>query len=229
MNRSESTVLHGSAMRTARLVGRSVYGLLNRLAAVLILLMISPLLVYIGYRIWRDDGAPLLFSQYRIGQHGKLFRCFKFRSMVRDADAALARLLATDAAAKAEFDATHKLRNDPRISSIGAVLRRTSLDELPQLLNVARGDMYLVGPRPIGFHEVRHYGEVVRQSGGKPVHYLSVKPGITGLWQVSGRSNTTFELRVALDQAYVEHHSVWNDIVILFKTIRVVAVREGAV
>jgi lipopolysaccharide/colanic/teichoic acid biosynthesis glycosyltransferase len=149
--------------------------------------------------------------------------------MVKDADAALARLLATDAAARAEFDEFHKLQNDPRISKIGQVLRRTSLDELPQLINVARGDMYLVGPRPIAFHEVRHYGLVVKQSGAKPVHYLAVKPGITGLWQVSGRSNTTFEARVALDQAYVEHYSLWADVVILFKTIRVVLVREGAV
>ena len=163
----------------------------------------------------------MLFAHYRVGHDGKLFRCMKFRSMLRNSDQLLADLLHDDPQVRAEWDRDQKLANDPRVTAVGHFLRRTSLDELPQLLNVLRGEMSLVGPRPITLAELTRYGRV-------RWHYLSVRPGITGLWQVSGRNNTTYEERVALDRRYVEQRSVWLDLSILLKTVRVVVLREGA-
>jgi lipopolysaccharide/colanic/teichoic acid biosynthesis glycosyltransferase len=141
--------------------------------------------------------------------------------MYRDAEQMLADLLRDNAEARAEWARDQKLTNDPRITPVGNFLRRTSLDELPQLFNVLRGEMNLVGPRPITVAELTRYGRV-------RWHYLSVRPGLTGLWQVSGRNNTTYEERVALDRRYVEQHSIWLDLRILFKTIKVVVARDGA-
>ncbi|MGL4576259.1 MAG: sugar transferase [Burkholderiaceae bacterium] len=197
------------------------YGALNRLLAAVLILLFAPLMIFIAWRIWRVDGAPIIYAHYRLGQHGKLFRCLKFRSMVRDSDAALKRLLEQDAVARAEWARDQKLSNDPRITPIGHLLRRTSLDELPQLFNVLRGDMNLVGPRPIVVPELTRYGAVKG-------HYLSVKPGMTGLWQVSGRNNTTYTRRVLLDRHYIEHQSLFLDFFILLKTIQVVLSRNGA-
>jgi lipopolysaccharide/colanic/teichoic acid biosynthesis glycosyltransferase len=145
----------------------------------------------------------------------------KFRSMLRNSEQVLAALLRDDPVARAEWERDHKLTTDPRITPIGRFLRKSSLDELPQLLNVLRGEMSLVGPRPITVAELTRYGRV-------RWHYLSVRPGLTGLWQVSGRNNTTYEERVALDQRYVEQRSLWLDACILVKTVRVVLLREGA-
>jgi lipopolysaccharide/colanic/teichoic acid biosynthesis glycosyltransferase len=141
--------------------------------------------------------------------------------MYRNAEQMLADLLRDDPQARAEWARDQKLTNDPRITPVGNFLRRTSLDELPQLFNVLRGEMNLVGPRPITVAELTRYGRV-------RWHYLSVRPGLTGLWQVSGRNNTTYEERVALDRRYVEQHSIWLDLRILFKTIKVVVARDGA-
>jgi lipopolysaccharide/colanic/teichoic acid biosynthesis glycosyltransferase len=171
--------------------------------------------------IWRRDGAPILFAHYRVGKNGKLFRCLKFRSMLRNSEQLLANLLQDDPEARAEWEREQKLTDDPRITGVGHFLRKTSLDELPQLLNVVRGEMSLVGPRPITVEELTRYGKV-------RWHYVSVRPGMTGLWQVSGRNNTTYDERVALDQRYVEQRSLLGDIGILFKTVRVVVRREGA-
>ena len=193
----------------------------NRAIAGLGLLLISPLLLVIAFLIWRTDGAPLFFGHYRVGLNGKLFRCLKFRSMARNSQQLLADLLATDPVAREQWARDHKLEVDPRITPIGNFLRRTSLDELPQLFNVLKGEMTLVGPRPITFEELRKYGTV-------RWHYLSVRPGITGLWQVSGRNNLTYDERVALDQEYVERRTAWGDLKILFKTVRVVVAKEGA-
>ena len=194
---------------------------LNKLAALLLLLALIPLLLIVAAMIWRTDGAPILFAHYRVGYGGRLFRCMKFRTMRRDSDKVLAQLLKDDPDARAEWKRDQKLTNDPRITPIGRFLRNTSLDELPQLLNVLRGDMNLVGPRPITVEELTRYGAV-------RWHYLSVPPGITGLWQVSGRNNTTYEERVALDARYVEQRSGWGDLAILAKTVRVVITKEGA-
>jgi len=194
---------------------------LNQLAALLLLIALSPLMAIVSFLIWRRDGAPVLFAHYRVGVDGKLFRCMKFRSMLRESEQVLADLLKNDPQARAEWERDQKLSNDPRITGIGHFLRRSSLDELPQLLNVLRGEMSLVGPRPITVAELTRYGKV-------RWHYLSVRPGITGLWQVSGRNNTSYEERVALDQRYVEQRSLTMDVAILFKTVRVVLLREGA-
>lgn len=194
---------------------------LNQGAALLLLLLLSPLLAGIAFLIWQRDGAPVLFAHYRVGLDGKLFRCMKFRSMLRSSEQVLADLLRSDPAAREEWVRDQKLRDDPRITPIGRFLRRSSLDELPQLLNVLRGEMNLVGPRPITVAELTRYGSV-------RWHYLSVRPGITGLWQVSGRNDTSYEERVSLDRRYVEQQSLLGDLTILLKTARVVVLREGA-
>jgi lipopolysaccharide/colanic/teichoic acid biosynthesis glycosyltransferase len=194
---------------------------LNQLVAALLLILLSPFLAIIVFLIWQRDGAPVLFAHYRVGYEGKLFRCMKFRTMLRNSEEVLSDLLRNDPQARVEWERDHKLVNDPRVTRIGSFLRRSSLDELPQLLNVLRGEMNLVGPRPITVAELARYGRV-------RWHYLSVRPGITGLWQVSGRNNTTYEQRVALDRRYVEQRSLWLDLGILLRTMRVVAAREGA-
>jgi len=194
---------------------------LNQLLALAILVLLSPLMGAVAFLIWRRDGAPVLFAHYRVGHDGKLFRCMKFRTMYRDAERMLSELLEKDPAARAEWQREQKLLRDPRITPIGHFLRRTSLDELPQLFNVLRGDMSLVGPRPITVGELTRYGRV-------RWHYLSVRPGITGLWQVSGRNNTSYDERVALDRRYVEERTVWMNLGILLKTVKVVVARDGA-
>lgn len=193
----------------------------NQFAALMILLVLSPIMLVVSWLIWRRDGAPLFFAHYRVGRDGHLFRCLKFRTMYVNAEQMLADLLRDDPVAKAQWARDQKLENDPRITPIGRLLRSTSLDELPQLFNVLRGEMSLVGPRPITVGELTRYGRV-------RWHYLSVRPGMTGLWQVSGRNQTTYGARVAMDRYYVERRSVALNLWILFKTIAVVATRHGA-
>ena len=183
--------------------------------------MISPVLLFIALWIYKDSPGPVIFKHMRIGKNGKAFPCYKFRSMCVDAKAKLEELLETDPEAKAEWERDFKLRNDPRVTKSGAFLRKTSLDELPQIFNVLKGEMSLVGPRPIIQEELERYGEYVGD-------YLMVKPGITGMWQVSGRSDIDYEERVLLDSWYVRNWSVWTDIVMLFKTFKVVLLRKGA-
>ncbi len=190
------------------------------LGATAILMMLSPLLAYLSWKIWRSGGAPF-YAHQRIGRNGETFGCLKFRSMRPDADQVLKALLATNAEARAEWDRDFKLKNDPRVTPIGSFLRKTSLDELPQLWNVLKGEMSLVGPRPIIQAELERYGEQAHL-------YLQVRPGITGLWQVSGRSDTNYAERVALDTWYVQNWSLWYDIAILFKTIDTVVGKRGA-
>ncbi|HCA9771330.1 undecaprenyl-phosphate galactose phosphotransferase WbaP [Klebsiella variicola] len=185
-----------------------------------IILMLSPVLCYISYKVKRD-GGPAIYGHERIGKGGKPFKCLKFRSMVTNSKEVLEELLSRDPIAKKEWDETFKLKNDPRITRIGGVLRRTSLDELPQLFNVLKGEMSLVGPRPIITAELERYNEEVD-------YYLLSKPGMTGLWQVSGRSDVDYETRVYLDAWYVKNWSMWNDIAILFKTVGVVLKKDGA-
>lgn len=194
---------------------------INQLLALMALAAFSPLMLVVSALLLLADGWPLFYGHYRVGQDGRLFRCLKFRTMRRDSDRLLRELLARDATAREEWARDQKLRRDPRVTSIGHFLRKTSLDELPQLWNVVRGEMRLVGPRPVTVPELNRYGRV-------RWHYLSVPPGITGLWQVSGRNDTTYDERVALDREYVESRSLWLDASILLKTIRVVLLREGA-
>jgi UDP-galactose-lipid carrier transferase len=185
-----------------------------------LLILLSPVFAAIAYKVSKDGGKPF-FGHVRVGQHNSPFKCYKFRSMVVDAQEVLAHLLATDPVAKAEWDQDFKLKNDPRVSKFGDFLRRSSLDELPQLWNVFKGDMSLVGPRPVVQAELERYGEDVD-------YYLMTKPGMTGLWQVSGRNDVDYATRVYLDSWYVKNWSLWSDIAILFKTISVVTKRNGA-
>ncbi|HCK0916685.1 undecaprenyl-phosphate galactose phosphotransferase WbaP [Klebsiella michiganensis] len=185
-----------------------------------IITVLSPLLIYISQKV-KKDGGPAIYGHERIGKGGKPFKCLKFRSMVINSKEVLDDLLEKDMDAKREWDSTFKLKNDPRVTKIGSFLRRTSLDELPQLFNVLKGEMSLVGPRPIITAELARYNEEVD-------YYLLSKPGMTGLWQVSGRSDVDYETRVYLDAWYVKNWSMWNDIAILFKTIGVVLKKDGA-
>lgn len=185
------------------------------------LVVLVPFFLIVAMMV-RADGGPAFFAHQRVGRGGKLFGCLKFRSMVIDSQARLEDLLANDPAARAEWDATRKLKNDPRITRIGRFLRSTSLDELPQLINVLRGEMSLVGPRPV------QEAEIDRYYGASAAHYMAVRPGITGLWQVSGRSETSYESRVALDVAYVSRPSLLADIAILLRTPVAVLSRRGA-
>lgn len=188
--------------------------------AATLLALLSPLFAYVAYKVSRDGGAAF-FGHERIGQDGQKFKCYKFRSMVLNAQEVLQDLLQRDEQARAEWAKDFKLKNDPRINPIGHFLRRTSLDELPQLWNVLKGEMSLVGPRPVVQAELERYGDDV-------VYYLMAKPGMTGLWQVSGRNDVDYDTRVYFDAWYVKNWSLWTDIAILFKTISVVTGRHGA-
>ena len=168
--------------------------------------------------------APVLYRQRRVGRGGEVFSCLKFRSMCTNADVILRELLKRDLQVRDEWAASHKLKDDPRISRVGRILRATSLDELPQLWNVLRGDMSLVGPRPVTEGELQKWYEAL---GGAEA-YKSVRPGITGLWQISGRSGTTYDRRVSLDCRYVRELSAGNDLRILLRTLGAVLRQEGA-
>ncbi|ACD15330.1 Undecaprenyl-phosphate galactose phosphotransferase [Paraburkholderia phytofirmans PsJN] len=185
-----------------------------------LLLVLLPIFLVIGCVVVSDGGSAF-FGHPRVGRGGRSFRCLKFRSMVPKADVVLAELLATDAAAREEWNRDFKLKNDVRITTVGRILRKTSLDELPQLWNVLRGDMSLVGPRPIVTKELERYGPDAH-------YYLSVRPGVTGLWQVSGRNNVDYATRVALDVSYVKERSTLLDISILLRTFKVVFDGSGA-
>ena len=192
----------------------------GQFAALGLLAALGPLMIGFAWLI-RRDGAPATFEHYRVGCGGRLFRCRKFRTMRPDAERLLPELLEHSPALKAEWLRDHKLADDPRVTAVGRWLRRSSLDELPQLLNVVRGEMALVGPRPVTVGELRRYGSARWD-------YLSVVPGMTGLWQVSGRNRTTYERRVELDRQYVERRSAWLDLKILARTCVVVLTRDGA-
>lgn len=183
--------------------------------------IISPLLLLIAAGIYFDSPGPVIFKHIRIGKNGKAFGCYKFRTMCMDADKKLAELLANDTAAKAEWERDFKLKDDPRVTKVGKFLRKTSLDELPQIFNVLKGEMSLVGPRPVVEAELKKYGEYLDD-------YLMVRPGITGMWQVNGRSDTTYEERVHMDSWYVRNWSIWIDIMLLWRTVKSVIKCEGA-
>lgn len=190
-------------------------------AASTMLVFALPAMFFIAVIMFSTDRGPIVFAHERIGHNGRRFRCLKFRSMVVNSQEALRRHLELFPQARAEWDATQKLRDDPRITPLGRFLRVTSLDELPQLINVIRGDMSLVGPRPIVEDEVVRYADDI-------VHYAAMRPGITGLWQVSGRSDVGYDQRVELDSKYAREWSFSGDVTILLKTVKVVALRTGS-
>jgi len=183
--------------------------------------LMFPLWIIIALAIMLDSpGAPIFFQE-RIGRNNSCLRICKFRTMVRNADAILQEALARDSSLRREWEQNRKLKHDPRITRVGAILRKISMDEMPQLWNVLKGEMSLVGPRPIVAEEVEKYGPVFEE-------YLRVRPGMTGLWQISGRSDTSYEERVRLDQYYISNWSVWFDIWILAKTLPAILRGRGA-
>lgn len=202
---------------------RSRWGVYKRgvdiVGSMILIAILSPLFALIASMLFLG-GGNVIFQQERIGKDGFLFKCYKFRTMVSDADSLLNELLANDANLRSEWVRTQKLSHDPRITKLGRFLRRTSLDELPQLFNVLRGDMSLVGPRPIVLNEIRRYGRAARW-------YLSVRPGMTGLWQVSRNAETDYPRRVAMDIYYVRNQSITLDILILMRTIKAAIQTDG--
>lgn len=197
------------------------FAILHAAIALILLIVILPLMLMVSLAILLDGGGPVLFSHRRVGRCGRTFNCLKFRTMTRDAEVRLRELLERDAAARAEWARDQKLRNDPRVTPLGAVLRRSSLDELPQLVNVLRGEMSLVGPRPIAPAEVVRYGARIR-------HYYAVKPGITGLWQVSGRNDVSYRTRVAMDCLYARKRGLLLDGWLIVRTVPAVLFRRGS-
>lgn len=189
--------------------------------ALLLLILSIPFAAVIALLIVLDSRGPVLFTHTRIGKGNRSFRLHKFRTMVRDADEVLEHYLETHPDLRAEWMETHKLKHDPRITRVGRLLRRSSLDELPQLISVLRGEMSMVGPRPIVEDEVAKYGPAFNL-------YLQVKPGLTGLWQSSGRTDTSYRTRIALDLRYLTERTLWLDLRILLKTVRVVLLGHGA-
>lgn len=194
---------------------------LDVLIALAVLIFVAPLMIVVAIAIKVQDGGPIFFGHSRIGYEGRSFRCWKFRSMVVDAEARLAALLAADAEARREWNEDQKLRRDPRVTMLGRFLRVSSVDELPQLFNVLSGEMSLVGPRPIVTAEVARYGSRFN-------HYCSVRPGITGLWQVSGRNDTSYRTRVALDCLYARRRNLGLDTAVLARTVPAVLLRRGS-
>ncbi|WP_191923240.1 undecaprenyl-phosphate galactose phosphotransferase WbaP [Pantoea agglomerans] len=209
-------VQNNLAKRTSRFLKRAF----DIVGALSIILMLMPALLVLGFLVGRDGGPPI-YGHERVGMNGRKFKCLKFRSMVINSKEVLEEVLRTDPIARAGWDKDFKLKNDPRITKVGHFIRKTSLDELPQLWNVVRGDMSLVGPRPVIEDELCRYA-------GDVDYYLMAKPGMTGLWQVSGRNDVDYETRVYFDSWYVKNWSLWNDIAILFKTVGVVLKRDGA-
>ena len=210
-----------TSVETPRPVGLSLKRASDILIALSGIFLLVPLLVICFAAITLSSPGPVLFRHRRIGFNGKPFFCLKFRTMVTDAPQRLERLLESDPAAAAEWASTCKLRHDPRITLIGTLLRKSSLDELPQLFNVLRGEMSIVGPRPVTEEELTRYSNSVNA-------YLACRPGITGLWQVSGRSSTSYSRRVACDTFYAQNWSMTLDAKILVVTIPSLLLTDSA-
>jgi Undecaprenyl-phosphate galactose phosphotransferase WbaP len=219
--------LSSNTLITAKMLNRDLVSKNNiaRVLDIALILLAAPYillaLIILVFLIKLDSPGPVFFRQIRIGRLGRKFSVYKFRTMVQNADQVLQDYLDKSPELKVEWLATHKLKQDPRVTRLGALLRTWSLDELPQLWNVIIGDMSLVGPRPIVDAEVEKYGKCFEL-------YIQVRPGLTGLWQVSGRNNTTYERRVELDEYYVRNRSLKLDLQILLKTVLVVLKKDGA-
>ncbi len=227
-DRLNEAQVHGEAKAPSRVgpsrrrgIAGGVKYSLDVLLAVTGLIVLSPMILMVIAILLVLQGRPIFIAHPRIGRRGAVFPCLKFRTMVPNAAEVLTRYLAANPREKAEWNATRKLKKDPRITPFGAFLRRSSVDEIPQLFNVVRGQMSLVGPRPIVASEAELYG----------IHfsdYIRVRPGLTGLWQVSGRSDTSYSARVELDVQYVAEHTVWGDVIIMAKTIPAVLRSRGS-
>lgn len=195
--------------------------ILDFILAFLGIIILSPVYLYIAYKIKKEDGGKIIYAYDCIGKHGKIFKCYKFRSMIENSQEVLKKYLEDNVEARSEWETFYKLKNDPRITKIGAKLRKSSLDELPQFFNVLKGDMSLVGPRQIVKDEIIKFGKYIDL-------YYSVKPGITGYWQVCGRSEVDYKTRVEMTVWYINNWSLLLDIKILIKTVSVVLRKTGA-
>lgn len=222
--RSRSVPVHGFTQSkrdaSAVVAGIGKYSL-DAILALVGLVVLAPMILMLIAILMVLQGRPIFIAHRRIGKNGVMFHCLKFRTMVTNADEILTRHLAANPHHRAQWNATRKLKDDPRITPFGALLRKSSIDEIPQLLNVIQGTMSLVGPRPIVASEAELYG----------VHfadYIKVRPGLTGLWQVSGRSDTSYGERVLLDVRYVKERSIVGDLAILFKTVPAVLRSRGS-
>lgn len=221
-----NTDLASSPIRTSNSYQYSVPGSpLTRVLDVAVILLAAPYILFFfvitSILIMLDSKGSAIYGQTRIGKGGRHFKAYKFRTMVQNADQLLQHYLDESPELKAEWLATHKLKKDPRVTRVGAFLRKSSLDELPQFWNILIGDMSLIGPRPIVDAEIERYGKCFEL-------YIQARPGLTGLWQVSGRSNTSYKRRVELDEYYLLHRSWKLDLQILWKTIFVVLKKDGA-
>lgn len=187
-----------------------------------VLILTAPLMAFIALAIRFSSKGKIVYAHTRIGRGGKPFQCYKFRTMYPDADLRLKDILNHCPLMKIEWDETHKLKNDPRVTPIGKFLRRTSLDEFPQFWNVLKGDLSVVGPRPVVEYEItKHFGS-------KAYKILSIRPGLTGLWQVSGRSDLSYSTRIKLDEQYVDSHSFLLDLKLIIKTVHTLCFSKGA-
>lgn len=208
------------------LIARKANGLFKRAVdisgALFALIIFSPIFAIVALLVWLQDRGPMVYAHTRVGRYGRPFRCLKFRSMVLNGDQVLQAHLAANPEAAEEWRKTFKLNNDPRVTWLGKFLRKSSLDELPQFWNVLKGEMSLVGPRPITRTELDRYSKERR-------YYLLVRPGITGLWQITGRSDSSYENRIKLDREYLEHWSYMRELWILFMTVPAVIAAKGAV
>jgi exopolysaccharide production protein ExoY len=213
---------HPHVVPTQGAASRFFKRLMDIVGALLFFVLLGWLFMIIWAMVLMTTGGPAIYRHPRMGRGGREFKCLKFRSMVTNSEEVLRHLLETDPEAKAEWDATFKLKNDPRITKFGRFIRKTSLDELPQFWNVLMGDMSLVGPRPVVRKELEQY------YGLSAPLYGSVRPGITGPWQVGGRSDLSYSERVTLDAYYVQHRTFWGDVGLLFKTVKVFISHKGS-
>ena len=207
------------ALKYINLVLKRLIDIVGAIVGIMILIPLTIVIFAVNKKT--GDEGPMFYSHKRIGKNGKYFKMYKFRTMVTDSDAKLKELLENDEEARKEWEENRKLKNDPRITKIGNILRKTSLDEFPQFVNVLKGEMSLVGPRAVVDDEIEKFGELKEK-------VLSVKPGVTGYWAANGRSDTSYDERVVMEATYVDKFSVWMDIKILFKTVISVIKKEGA-
>lgn len=214
-------VRYGSDLEFKAAPGGTIKRAFDITGALGAIVVFSPLLLLLALLVKFSDGGRVFYGHTRVGRSGNTFRCLKFRTMVEDGGEVLAQHFAENPDARAEWNATRKLQDDPRVTRAGAVLRKLSLDELPQLFNILRGDMSFVGPRPVVSDELDLYGNAV-------VYYLQTRPGLTGLWQISGRNDVSYGERVDYDQHYVENWSLVFDILIIIRTVPAVISSRGS-
>jgi len=217
---ADAPAIDVSPQRSSPIGGKAKRGF-DVVFASVALIALSPLFLLIAALIKVSDGGPIFYRHRRVGWHMRSFDCLKFRTMMPNSDRVFQRHLQTSPGAAQEWNESRKLKNDPRITTVGKVLRELSLDELPQLINILRGDMSVVGPRPVVLDELRLYGPNADS-------YLEARPGLTGAWQVSGRNDVSYAVRATLDRTYVEKWSLASDVVIILKTIPAVISAKGS-